>query len=393
VNIAHLITRLIVGGAQENTLLTCEDQHRDERDEVTLITGPGLGPEGSLEGRATENGIELRVIPELRRNVNPFRDWSSYRRIIAILRDLRPDILHTHSSKAGILGRAAASKLGIPVVHTVHGAAFHYGQNAVLKRIYIAAEKWAGKRNDHFISVADAMTDQYVAAGIAAREKFTTIHSGMDVEPFLSPLRSRMEVRHELGIAADDIVVGKIARLFPLKGHEFLIAAAARIVEANPAVRFLLIGDGILREQYERDIAAAGLTDRFLFTGLVSPERIPELIGAMDIVAHCSLWEGLARVLPQALIAGKPVVSYDVDGAREVVIPNETGYLLPSQSIDGLTTSIIELAGDAGLRERLGATGRERFTEPFRHQTMTRRIREVYERVLVSRQTSSSRLS
>jgi len=385
VNITHLITRLIVGGAQENTLLTCEDQHRDERDQVTLITGPGLGPEGSLEGRARENGIDLRVIPEFLRSLNPLRDWGSYRQIVRLLRELRPDILHTHSSKAGILGRAAAAKLGIPVVHTIHGAAFHYGQNPIIQQLYIAAEKWAGKRTDHFISVADAMTNQYVVAGVASREKFTTIHSGMDVEPFLDPRRSRKEVRKELGIGADDIVVGKIARLFPLKGHEFLIAAARQIVDENPAVRFLLVGDGILREQYERDIAEAGLTDRFVFTGLVPPTTIPELIGAMDIVAHCSEWEGLARVLSQALIAGKPVVSYDVDGAREVVIPGETGYLLPSQSIDELATSINELASDAALRDRLGMTGRERFTETFRHQTMTRRIREVYERVLAAR--------
>jgi glycosyltransferase involved in cell wall biosynthesis len=385
VNITHLITRLIVGGAQENTLLTCEDQHRDERDQVTLITGPGLGPEGSLEGRARENGIDLRVIPEFLRSLNPLRDWGSYRQIVRLLRELRPDILHTHSSKAGILGRAAAAKLGIPVVHTIHGAAFHYGQNPIIQQLYIAAEKWAGKRTDHFISVADAMPNQYVAAGVASREKFTTIHSGMDVEPFLDPRRSRKEVRKELGIGADDIVVGKIARLFPLKGHEFLIAAARQIVDENPAVRFLLVGDGILREQYERDIAEAGLTDRFVFTGLVPPTTIPELIGAMDIVAHCSEWEGLARVLSQALIAGKPVVSYDVDGAREVVIPGETGYLLPSQSIDELATSINELASDAALRDRLGMTGRERFTETFRHQTMTRRIREVYERVLAAR--------
>ena len=384
-NITHLITRLIVGGAQENTLLTCEDQHRDERDQVTLITGPGLGPEGSLEGRARENGIDLRVIPEFLRSLNPLRDWGSYRQIVRLLRELRPDILHTHSSKAGILGRAAAAKLGIPVVHTIHGAAFHYGQNPIIQQLYIAAEKWAGKRTDHFISVADAMTNQYVVAGVASREKFTTIHSGMDVEPFLDPRRSRKEVRKELGIGADDIVVGKIARLFPLKGHEFLIAAARQIVDENPAVRFLLVGDGILREQYERDIAEAGLTDRFVFTGLVPPTTIPELIGAMDIVAHCSEWEGLARVLSQALIAGKPVVSYDVDGAREVVIPGETGYLLPSQSIDELATSINELASDAALRDRLGMTGRERFTETFRHQTMTRRIREVYERVLAAR--------
>jgi len=150
-------------------------------------------------------------------------------------------------------------------------------------------------------------------------------------------------------------------------------------------VRLLLVGDGILRAEFEQQIAAAGLKEHFVFAGLVPPGRISELIHAMDIVVHTSLWEGLARVLPQGLIAGKPVISYDVDGAREVVIPGETGFLLPPQSIEPLSQAMIELATDAVMRARFGATGRTRFADQFRHQTMTRRIREVYADVLGTR--------
>jgi glycosyltransferase involved in cell wall biosynthesis len=380
--IAHIITRLIVGGAQENTFLTALGQLRDYGDDVTLITGPGLGPEGSLVERAKSEGIDVRILPESQRSLHPWRDWRCYRKLIAMLRELKPEIVHTHSSKAGVLGRTAATKLGIPVVHTIHGASFHYGQSAITQRIYIAAEKWAARRCDKLISVCDAMTDQYIAAGIAPREKFVTIYSGMEVEPFLQPPRTPEEVRRELGVADDQIVVGKIGRLFHLKGHEFLIRAAPEIVRRNPQVRFLLVGDGILRQQFEADIARLGLTDHFVFTGLVPPARVPELIHAMDVVVHTSEWEGLARVLPQGLIAGKPVVSYDVDGAREVVLPGETGYLLPPQSVDELAAAICELAGDRELRDRLGQAGRERFTNQFRHQTMTAQIREVYQSVL-----------
>jgi glycosyltransferase involved in cell wall biosynthesis len=381
-HVAHIITRLIIGGAQENTLLTCEDQHRDYGDRVTLITGPALGPEGSLMPRAERGSFELRVVPELQRSIHPWRDWRAYRALVSLLRELRPEIVHTHSSKAGVLGRAAAHKVGVPVVHTVHGASFHYGQSPLAYRAYIAAEKWAAKRTTHFISVADAMTDEYVAAGIAPREKFTTIYSGFDVKPFLNPLRPREEVRRELGLRDDQIVVGKVGRLFHLKGHEFVIAAAKEIVAANPNVRFLFVGDGILRQQYEQQIAELGLTDDFIFTGLVPPDRIPELLHAMDIVVHTSQWEGLARVLPQALIAGKPVVAYDVGGAREVVIHGETGFLLPRDAVRELVAAVGTLAADSGTRQRFGQTGRERFTEQFRHQTMTRRIREVYDAVL-----------
>ncbi|HET6328279.1 MAG TPA: glycosyltransferase family 4 protein [Planctomycetaceae bacterium] len=380
--VVHFITRLIIGGAQENTLLTVEDQHRLHGDEVTLISGPGLGPEGSLVERAQKGGLDLRIMPELRRSIHPWRDWDSYRHLLKLLREIRPQIVHTHSSKAGILGRLAASHLGIPAVHTIHGAAFHYGQNPIAHHSYILAEKWAARHCRKFISVCDAMTDQYVAAGIAPRERFVTIYSGMEVEPFLNPPRSREDVRKELGLRPEHVVITKVARLFHLKGHECVIAAASRVAKEHPNVRFVFVGDGILREQFRAQIEQAGLNDVFIFTGLVPPSRVPELIQASDIVVHASYWEGLARVLPQALIAGKPVVSYDVDGAREVVIPGQTGYLLPPRSVDELATALCELAGNRELRERLGQTGREGFVDQFRHETMTRRIREVYASLL-----------
>lgn len=385
--VVHIITRLIIGGAQENTLHNVEDQHRLFGDEVTLITGPGLGPEGSLEDRARQGGYDVRVIPELTRSIRPWTDWQAYRRLVALLREIRPQVVHTHSSKAGILGRAAAAKVGIPCVHTIHGAAFHYGQRAIAYRSYVAAEKWAAGRTARFISVADAMTDEYVREGVAPRERFTTIYSGFDVEPFLNPPRSRDEVRSELGIAPDDIVVGKIARLFHLKGHEFLLAVAKQVVERCPRVRFLFVGDGVLRSRYEAEINEMGLSKNFVFSGLVPPTRIPELVGAMDIVAHTSQWEGLARVLPQGLIAGKPVVTYDVGGAREVVVSGETGFLLPRDSIEPLRDAICVLAESADLRTQFGETGRRRFTEQFRHEFMTRRIREVYADVLETGRT------
>ena len=380
--VAHLITRLIIGGAQENTLLTVEDQLRDFGDDVTLISGPAIGPEGSLEDRARANGVDLRIIPELRRAIHPWRDWRSYRNLLRLLQELRPQILHTHSSKAGILGRATASRLGIPVVHTIHGAAFHTGQHPLVHRAYIAAERWAGRRTDHFISVCDAMTQQYLAQNIGAPDKFTTIYSGMDVEPFLAPTRPPTEVRAELGLTPDDIVIGKVARLFHLKGHEFVLQAATSIVRRNPRVKFLLVGDGALRGQIESEIQRMQLADHFVFTGLVPPSRIPELIHAMDVVVHTSQWEGLARVLPQGLIAGKPVVSFDVDGAREVVIANETGHLLATQSAAAVADAVLDLANDPEKRIRFGETGRARLTDQFRHQTMTRRIRDVYARLL-----------
>jgi glycosyltransferase involved in cell wall biosynthesis len=204
----------------------------------------------------------------------------------------------------------------------------------------------------------------------------------MDVEPFLHSDRVRESTRRQLGLQPDHVVVGKIARLFHLKGHEYILAAAKRLVRQHPHVRFLWVGDGVLRESYERQIREADLEPYFILTGLQRPERIPALVGAMDILVHTSLREGLARALPQALIAGKPVVSFDIDGAREVVIDGETGFLLPPQAVEPLRDAIGRLVADRALRIRLGHEGQLRFTDLFRHQNMTRRVRELYEQVL-----------
>jgi glycosyltransferase involved in cell wall biosynthesis len=204
----------------------------------------------------------------------------------------------------------------------------------------------------------------------------------MDVALFLAADQHRAEVRAEFGFCEEHVVIGKIARLFHLKGHEYLIRAATDVVRRCPQVRFLLVGDGLLRQELERQIAAAGLARHFVFTGLVPPARIPELIGAMDVLVHVSLREGLARALPQALIAGKPAVSYDVDGAREVVLPGETGFLIPPRVIEPLAQALIQLANDPALRQRLGRQGRARFAEVFRHEYMTAQLRDLYARLL-----------
>jgi glycosyltransferase involved in cell wall biosynthesis len=377
---------MIVGGAQENTLLNCQDLIRIHGDEVLLITGPAIGPEGDLLQQGSGGEVPLTYVPSLRRSIHPWRDAASYGAIKKILRDFRPDVVHTHSAKGGFLGRLAAWSLKVPaIVHTVHGAPFHPFQNVVPRTLFRWCEWYAARRCHTIISVADAMTDLMVNAGVAPRDKFTTIYSGMDVEPFLNANAARERVRKELGYRPEDVVIGKIARLFHLKGHDDVISAAKEVVRQQPQVRFLFIGDGILREQLQQQIDAAGMHEHFQFTGLVPPARIPELLGAVDLLVHASLREGLARALPQALISGKPVVSYDVDGAREVCITGETGFLIPPRDVKAMSAALSQLAADAALRNRLGSTGRSRFAEQFRHETMTARIRELYERVLGER--------
>ncbi len=377
--IAHVITRMILGGAQENTLLSCEGLRAQYNEDVLLITGPAIGPEGSLLERGRAGGTPIQIVPQLLRSIHPWRDWQSYRAIKAALRKFRPDVVHTHSAKGGILGRAAASALGVPaIVHTVHGAPFHPYQSLMACEFARRCERWAARRCHALVSVSRAMTELLVVNGVAPREKFIAIRSGLEVKPLLVAASQRDAVRNELGYRPDQVVIGKIARLFDLKGHEYLIRAAPAIVAGCPAAQFLLVGDGALRSKLESQIATAGLTSYFRFMGLQPPERIPALIAAMDIVAHVSLREGLARALVQSLIVGRPVVSYDIDGAREVVINGETGFLLPPRSVDELATAIIRLALDPALRTRLGARGRQLFADEFRHDRMVDDLRLLY---------------
>ncbi len=384
--VMHVITRMIIGGAQENTLYNCLDLRQLYGDEVLLVTGPAEGPEGDLLQQGRAGDLPIAVLPELRRAIHPLRDLRALRALRQSIRSFRPDVVHTHSAKGGFLGRRAAWVERVPaIVHTVHGAPFHPYQAAVARRLFQYCERLAAGWCHQLVSVADAMTELMVEAGVAPRERFVTVYSGMDVEPFLAADTHRSAVRQRLGFEDQQVVIGKIARLFHLKGHDDLITAAAEVVKVSPQVRFLLVGDGILRPALQRRIAELGLDEHFVFTGLVPPSEIPALIGAMDALVHTSFREGLARALPQALIAGRPVVSYDVDGAREVVIDGQTGYLVAAGDTGTLARRLSELAADPGVRERMGRAGRQRFADRFRHQQMTAQLRELYQQLLDQR--------
>ena len=384
--VLHIITRLILGGAQENTLLTCRGLHESPDFDCRLVTGPAIGPEGELLGEAERLGLQVTVLPQLRRAIHPWRDGSSLRALRRILRELKPQIVHTHSSKAGILGRYAAHAERVPIVlHTIHGLPFHpyetWWRNALYKRLERMTARWTHR----ILSVADAMTDQAVAAGVAPREKFATVYSGMETEAFLNADQHRASMRAKLGFGRGDFVIGKIARLFELKGHEYVLAAAPRILEAHPNVRFLFVGDGILRRKLETQAERLGVRDRLVFAGLVPASEVAAHIAAMDALVHASLREGLARVLPQALLAGKPVVSFDVDGAREVVIDGETGRLVPPQSVDGLVAALLGLIGHPGEAAAMAARGRDLCRERFPWRKMVEELTALYGELLARR--------
>ncbi|HEW79551.1 MAG TPA: glycosyltransferase family 1 protein [Phycisphaerales bacterium] len=388
--IVHIITRLILGGAQENTLITCKLLAQRGHD-VTLITGPAIGPEGQLFEQTKNQKYNVIVIPKMIRPICPLYDTITYHQIKKLLKQLQPDIVHTHSAKAGILGRFAAYSTRAPsdkrratkIVHTIHGLAFHPYQPEWLNKFYIAVERLAAKRTDFFISVADAMTTQATAAGIGQPEQFCTAYSAIEEDDFLQPIpeQRKKDFRRKYEIADDAIVLISIARLFMLKGHKYIIESARQLSKRFDKAVWLFVGDGNLSGHFKKQVCQLGLAEKIKFTGLLPPDQIPLAIQSSDILVHCSLREGLARTLPQAMLCGRPAVSFDIDGAKEVV--NEaTGRLIEPQNVVKLTKACAELIENGQLREKLGKNGRKFVKEKFAPQTMVDTIEAVYKKFL-----------
>lgn len=379
--VTHIITRLVLGGAQENTVASVLGLRARPGLEIDLISGPTRGPEGSLEDAFTALPGALTITPHLIRPIHPWHDALALRDLTRLLRARQPQLVHTHSGKAGILGRLAARRAGVPlIVHTIHGPSFGPFQGALANAAFTPAERLAARCTTHFVSVSDAMTRQYLAARVGRREQFTRIFSGFPLEPFLRATNDPA-LRARLGLASDDFVVGKIARLTALKGHDDLLGIAPELIRQCPEMKFLLVGDGAWRSRLESKIRALGLEDRFILTGLVPPEQIPQLVGIMNALVHLSSREGLPRALPQALAAARPVVAYDCDGAGEVCLDGETGYLVPPDDVALLTERLVTLANDPPLRARLGQRGRALVKELFPVERMVDELHALYLRL------------
>ncbi len=383
--VLHIITRLILGGAQENTLYSALGQMRSPGIEATLCYGADDGTEGSLVPRARAAGLPLIHEPTLCRAIAPADDARCLVRLTSLMRRDRYDVVHTHSSKAGILGRVAARLAGTPVVvHTFHSLVFHEYQERWKNALYVALERMTAPLADALVSVNDRTTEGLLAAGVGRAEQYGTIYSGMALEQFLG-VRQRLSVadaKLRLGIPADVPVVGKVARLFPLKGHAQFLDVASALALTDARVRFLLVGGGPLRAELAADAARRGLGDRVVFAGAVEPEAVPEAIQAMDVVVHTSLREGIARVLPQALAVGKPVVTFALDGAPEVVHPGVSGELVGAGDTAALAAEVRALLADPARCTRYGEAGRGFAAANFGLPTMVARINALYDRLL-----------
>ena len=369
---------MIHGGAQENTLLTIQGLKRDTLWDLHLVYGPEIEGEGSLVDEACSLGITLRPLQSLRRNIHPWHDIRGYEELLNYFRAEHFDLVHTHSSKAGVLGRMAARQAGVPcVVHTIHGLAFDEFQPAWKNRIFTTAEQVAAEHCDVMIAVCRTMAERAIAAGIGNRSMIRTIYSGFPLDQFLN-----VKLRPQNG----RFVIGMIARMFQLKGHEDLMSLAPALLRTWNDVEFLIVGDGPMRKTWDTWLGSHPEWEKyFRFTGRVASHEIPSQIEQMDMVLHLSRREGLARVIPQALTAARPVCVYDVGGAAEIVENGKTGWMVAPGNLEKVIECIRSIRTNRSLTQEMAFAGRERMQKLFAVEAMQSEILGLYRELMAIR--------
>jgi glycosyltransferase involved in cell wall biosynthesis len=369
--VIHLITRLELGGAQRNTLYTVGHLDR-ARFEPALAWGPGDALDG--EARALQ-GVACFEVPELVRPVAPGCDLAALARLRGVMRELRPAVVHTHSSKAGILGRLAARLEGVPVVvHSIHGFGFTPLQPLLPRWLFFAAERVVARWTDHFIAVSRANRDLGVELGLFAPDQVSVIRSGIRLEDFADRGDGRA-VRRRLGVPGQALVVTQVGNFKPQKAPLDFVRTAAEVGARVPDAHFVMVGDGVLRAAAEELAARLGVADRVVFAGWY--DDVPGLLAATDVSVLTSRHEGLPRAVVESLAAGVPVVATAVDGTPEVVQHGVNGFLAEPGDVGALARRLCTLLEDSGLRRRMGVAAREGLAE-FDIDLMVRSQEELY---------------
>jgi glycosyltransferase involved in cell wall biosynthesis len=376
--IVHLITRLIVGGAQRLALETAVAlQDRGHR--VALWTGPQTGPEGSLQEEAAARGLQVVVIPDLVREVAPWRDARAFGQLLRRLRHAECDILHTHSSKAGILGRWAAAAAGVPArVHSIHGWAMTPASSRPVNALYTLLEKLSAPRAQRLIAVSAVVRAAGLARGIGRPEQYAVIHGGI-CPPRVPTAADRVAARTRLGVPREAIVLGTLGRLDDAKNPVGALETALPLLEEDARRWLVFIGDGHLRPELERRIAAAPQGSRVRLAGL--QHGAADLLAGLDVFFLSSLWEGFPLVCLEAMAAQLPIVAYDVGGIREAVRSRTTGYVVPAGHTAAWRDALGRLLREEGTRHQFGLAGRQRLETQYHLDTMIARTIELYDRV------------
>lgn len=366
IKVIHLITRFDKGGSAENTFLTVRGLDKSQYD-VLLIHGPShesaMGEEEQAAvhdnlSEAERAGVRLMTVETLIRNVHPLQDARAFRTLRRIFLSERPQIVHTHTSKAGILGRWAAWLSRTPIIiHTPHGHVFWGYFNRGVSLFYALLERLTACITDKIITLTEQEKKDHLALDIAPEDKFEVIHSGVDLDQFRAVHTHRKESKKAPGVPGDDLIVGAVGRLTEIKGYRFLVEAAPKVLALLPNTSFLLLGDGEQLGDLKRSATALGVQDRFRFLGW--QRNVPEIMSSFDIFVHPSLNEGMGKVIVEAMALGKPVVASSVGGILDLVHHGVNGLLIPPADPLALADAMLRLLEHPEERSRLGTKGME----------------------------------
>ena len=385
IKIAHIIARMITGGADENTLFTMEGLNKNKY-EVDLITGEEL--DKSIFGKVKNNNFNIIQIKGLKWKLNFWYDPIVLFKLIKLLKKKRYDIVHTHTTKAGILGRIAAGITGVPIiVHGLHGSTFEAFDSGLLNWLLFCFEKLTGRFTDAYVSVSKVLSETYIKKGIGKKENYHTVYSGMELDTFYG-VRGKINCRKkqmDLGIDSEDFVIGNVARLEMRKGHKFLIDAFEKVIEERKgcSLKLLIIGEGEEKENLENYVKKANLGDKIIFTGY--REDVEELMALMDIFVLTSLREGLPRVLVQTAAVGIPSVAFNVDGVSEIIMDNYNGFLVEVKDLEQLENRIVRYINNKELVLLHGRNGREFVENKWSIEGMVDRIDKIYQKLITEK--------
>lgn len=374
--VLHIITNLPVGGAQDNTLITVERLDRRKYD-VTLV----CSSDGAWVRRALQiQGLHLIFVDELTRKIRALYDFVAFWRIFKIIRSGRYTIVHTHSSKPGVLGRVAARLAGVPVVvHTIHGFPFHDYMHPLVRGAYILIERFVSRLTDKLVTVSKLNLEKAVELKLGPRAKFANVYSGIDFSKFDVQVDVSAK-KQELGIMNGEKIVGMVGRFSQQKAPLDFIKAVAEVLRRRNDVRFVLVGDGELKQQMYELAEKLNVDSRLLFLGF--REDVPELLQVLDVFVLTSLWEGLGRSLTEAMYTGRPVVATRVEGVPELVQDGKTGILVEPRNVQAIAEGIIKLLEDEHQARKLGCAARQRINEDFEADRMVRQLERLYNQLI-----------
>jgi glycosyltransferase involved in cell wall biosynthesis len=391
VKVLHIITRLDAGGSAQNTLLTCLGLNK-ERYEVILAHGLSLEShmtdwEKSSVGKglkeAEDQGVKVIPVPSLVRRMDPVQDLRAFICLWMLLIRERPAIVHTHTSKAGLLGRWAAKLAGVPiVVHTPHGHVFYGHFGPLVSRFFLALEKIASPLTDRLVALTEGERNDYIELSVCKADRVLTIHSGVDIDRYRTAQVDVKKKMRSLGLSPNGLVVGTVGWLLPIKGPMVLLKAMAGVWQTHPEIRLFYVGKGELEAGLKAEALRMGQSDRVSFLGW--REDIPEIMKILDIFVLPSLNEGMGRVLAEAMAAGKPVVASNTGGIPDLVKHGLNGFLVEPGDVNGFCLAIQKLSNDEKMRDEMGKQGRT-VAQDFGVEKMVGKIDALYRSVYPKR--------